>query len=52
MSKWKKTTDALINPLLVTIAVLLAIDHWQHFGVGDLLLLTVVLGLGFRIGRS
>ena len=52
MAKRMGFINALINPLLVTIALLLAIDHWQHIDARDLILLAILFGLGFRIGRS
>lgn len=52
MTHLKNTLDALANPLLFTAAILLAIDHWGHFGIDDLLLLAILTGIGFRTGRK
>lgn len=38
----------LIDPFLVTATILLILEHWDHFDIGDIVLLAL-MALGFAL---
>lgn len=51
LTKRARFIDSLTNPLLITIVILLAIDHWAHLSVRDLAMFAILIGLGLWNGR-